>query len=112
MNSKTKLRLFSGLAVLGLAASANAMEWQCGKDLEVLGSTDGQERRPYLVVKTTVRDDGTVVKKHKPLAAANEAVADYLTAAKENTKVCVKYYDPALPAPVPLLILDIATDNP
>ncbi|HVJ64941.1 MAG TPA: hypothetical protein VM901_06780 [Bdellovibrionota bacterium] len=112
MNSKTKLRLFSGLAVIGLSASANALEWQCGKSLEVLGTTDSQEQRPHLVVKTIVRDDGTVVKKYKPLAAANEAVGDYLMSVKETTKVCVKYYDPILPAPVPLLILDISTDNP
>lgn len=105
---KTLVMIFTALTLM---TSAHALEWQCDKSIELLAIPQADTPRPLLVVKVKERKDGTTVKLYKPLAATTEAVADFLTAITETTKVCLKAYDPLLPAPVPLLLLDIKLDQ-
>jgi hypothetical protein len=108
------MKYFLGIVFsLGFSASnAQALDFQCGKTIEFLPVPNAPTvSRPSLLVKVVEREDGTTFKQYKPLSAANEHVADFLLSIRSTVKVCIKYYDPMLPAPVPLTILDIFLDK-
>lgn len=114
---KLMQRIFTTCSVLflfGLNVNAQALEWQCGKTIELRGtpdSTSPEVTRPFLLIAKKVDSEGKEFKRFRPLAATNEAVADFLVSITDTTQVCLKYYDQLSPAPVPLLILDIKHDS-
>lgn len=96
---------------LANGAARAELPWECGKTIEVLRESGTDILRPSLVYAIIVDPKtGEQRKKYKPLDAANEKVAEYLMAMTENASVCLKYYDPQLPPPTPLTILDIKND--
>ncbi len=107
------LRFVMGAALcLSLYSNAEALEWQCGKTIEYLPVLNTESTsRPTLLYKVLERKDGSVIKQYKPLGATNEKTADFLASISGTTKVCLKYYDPMLPPPVPLMLIDIELDN-